>query len=164
MDHYVLNPTSARNAAIAAGYSPKSAGEMSYKLMCTPLVAAAVAQKMQERMERTMITQDRVLHELAILAFSNITHYDIDPITGTVRTADGVPEYAMRAVSAVKHIVVVNEDGETVTHTTEFKMWNKVDALRLVMKSLGMLDDRIQIDGKVETTQTWKIGDREVKF
>lgn len=163
VDMYVMDPSSAKGAAINAGYAPKYAVERAWELMTDDLVAAAVAQKMQERLERTMITQDRVLHELAILSFSDLSHYDIDPATGFVKPAKGVPEYVMRAISAIKFIVVTDEDGN-VTRRTEFKLWSKDNAMALAMRHLGMLQDKLKIEAEVTTKQTWKVGDREITF
>ena len=166
VDHYVLDPTSATQAVINAGYKVtkrKSATRRAYVLMHDPLVAAAIAQKMQERQERTKVTQDRVLHELAIIAFSNLDYFDINPETGQVTLRDGVPEYAMRAVSKVKFTVKTDEEGR-VTKTTEFALWSKTDMLKALMKHLGMIND-VQVNGDVHVhTQKWVVGGQEIAF
>jgi len=50
-----------RQAAIRVGYSPQSARTQAADLLATPEVQAAVAKAMEERSERTGITQDKVL-------------------------------------------------------------------------------------------------------
>lgn len=50
-----------RQAAIRAGYSPQSARTQASDLLATPEAQAAIAKAMEERAERTGITQDKVL-------------------------------------------------------------------------------------------------------
>ena len=89
VDEYVITLV-ASEAVTTAGYKTRNPRQKGWELMRTPLVAAAIAQKMGERMDRTMITQDRVLNELAIVGFSSLDQYDIDPVTGSVDVVPGV--------------------------------------------------------------------------
>ncbi len=162
VDEYVITSV-ASEAVTTAGYKTRNPRQKGWELMRTPLVKAAIAQKMQERMDRTQITQDRVLNELAILSFSSLDDYDIDPVTGSVSVVAGAPEYAVRAVSSTKCTVTDDEDG-TEIRRTEIKLWDKLSALRLMAKHLGMLDARLTVDAKVTQDQVWKIGDREIRF
>src|SRR4051812_3429382 len=77
VDKYVETGNGAESAK-AAGFSARHAKVSAAVLLNTPIVAAAVSQKMNERAQRTMITADRVLEEVAILAFSNIDNYILD--------------------------------------------------------------------------------------
>ena len=104
----------ASEAVTAAGYKTKNPRQKAWELMRVPLVAAAIAQKRQERMDRTMITQDRVLYELAIIGFSSLDDYDIDPVTGSVDVVPGAAEHAVRAISWINCSVTEDEDGPAV--------------------------------------------------
>jgi len=163
VDFYVLDPSSGVKAAENAGYAADVAAFRAYTLMREPLVAAAIAQKMNERLERTMITQDRVLHELALLGFSSLTDYDIDPMTGMVTPREGAPEYVMRAVSSVKFTVVIDENGNVIRRT-EFKLWDKVSVLKMLGQHLAMFTDKIQLKGQIHVNQVWQIGDKKIEF
>ena len=81
VDCYVTDSASATAAVRAAGYKTQHPSQKAWELMRRPLVAAAVAQKMREGEDRTKITQDRVLHKLAIVAFASLDDYEIDPAT-----------------------------------------------------------------------------------
>ena len=59
----------ATQAAIRAGYSPKTANEQGARLLANASIAQSVAEKTQNRMARLEISADRVLQELAKLAF-----------------------------------------------------------------------------------------------
>jgi phage terminase small subunit len=69
VDQYLVD-LNATNAALRAGYSQKTAYSIGHENLNKPEIAAAVATAMAEREKRTHITQDRVLQELARLAFS----------------------------------------------------------------------------------------------
>ncbi len=69
-DEYLITLV-ASEAVTAAGYKTRNPRQKGWELMRIPLVKAAIAQKMQKRMDRTKVTQDRVLTELAILGFSS---------------------------------------------------------------------------------------------
>lgn len=55
-------------AARRAGYSVKTAGAMSVKLMAMPIIQEAIAKAKAERSERTEITADYVLTNLKTIA------------------------------------------------------------------------------------------------
>ena len=62
----------ATQAAIRAGYSAKTAKEQATRLLSNVYVAAEIARGRAARSERTGITADRVLQELARVAFFDI--------------------------------------------------------------------------------------------
>jgi phage terminase small subunit len=59
-------------AARRAGYSPHSAGRRAFELLARPEVKSALREAMAERARRTNITADRVLEELARIAFADL--------------------------------------------------------------------------------------------
>lgn len=62
----------ATQAAIRAGYSKKTANQIGGENLLKPDIQAEIAKRQQKRSERTEITQDRVLKELARIGFSDI--------------------------------------------------------------------------------------------
>lgn len=63
----------ATQAAIRAGYSEKTANEQGARLLANVSVQQAIQRAMQKRSDRLEITQDRVIQELASIAFSDAT-------------------------------------------------------------------------------------------
>jgi phage terminase small subunit len=75
-------------AAIRAGYSEKSAETMGARLRGLPHVRAAIEEAMAKRSRRLRITQDRVVTELARIAFADIRDFvDWDASGVTLRPA-----------------------------------------------------------------------------
>ena len=61
----------ATQAAIRAGYSPATAGEIGAENLKKPEIQKHIAKSMADRSRRTGVTADRVVMELAKVAFVN---------------------------------------------------------------------------------------------
>src|SRR5271154_1633474 len=85
---YLANGLNAPNAAIAAGYSERTARQQGSRMLSNPEVAAAVSGKTTQLMGRLEITADMVLQEIGKLAF-------FDP--GKLFNADG----SMKQISEI---------------------------------------------------------------
>lgn len=59
----------ATRAALAAGYSPKSAGQLGYQLLQNPIVKAKLTPKQEKTLQKLELTAERILEELTMLAF-----------------------------------------------------------------------------------------------
>jgi len=147
IEHYLLTANGAK-AAEAAGYARKSAKVRARRLLRRPRVVAAIKRAQDARAERVRIDADRVLAELEQLAFSNIAHYVIDPIAGTVRLHSGAPPDAMRAVASIKHRVTPSAKGNV--HEIEVRLWEKTSMLRLAGRHVGVAGfvERLELTGK----------------
>src|SRR5579875_2449812 len=74
VEEYLID-LNATQAAIRAGYSAKNADKIGSELLGKTRVAEAIQKAMDERSKRTEITADRVLQELARIAFDDIKNY-----------------------------------------------------------------------------------------
>jgi phage terminase small subunit len=140
VDEYLLD-LNGKQAAIRAGYSPKTAEVLASQTLRIPKVQAAITAAQARRSQRTAITQDTVLRELTALAQSDVTHYRIDD-QGNVQLREGAPEGAMRAISSLKKRVIHTETA--VIYETEIKLWNKPASVRMAGEHLGLFKGREQ--------------------
>lgn len=129
----------ATQAAIRAGYSPSTANEQGARLLVNVSISSAISQAMAHRSRRTGITQDRVLRELAKVAFVNANDV-IDPDSATVR-ADATEE-DLACIQAVK--VKTSESEMGSSSEREIKLYDKMRALEMLGKHLGLFDKRGQ--------------------
>lgn len=129
----------ATQAAIRAGYAPKYADRKGHELIENNRVSEAIKQAMAHRSRRTGITQDRVLRELAKVAFLNANDV-IDPDSATVR-ADATEE-DLACIQAVK--VKTSESEMGSSSEREIKLYDKMRALEMLGKHLGLFDKRGQ--------------------
>ena len=141
VDEYVVD-LHARNAAIRAGYSAKSAQMQSSRLLTNEQILSAVQGAEANHLNKVGVRAFKVLQELALIGFSDIRHYQIDD-DGDVSLSEDAPAWAMRAVSSLKKKIkkIVTEDGEIVTTETELKLWNKNNALENLGKHLQIFGD-----------------------
>ena len=63
VDEYLID-LNATQAAIRAGYSPKTAEQQGFQLLKKTSVSEAIEQAQQERQKRTLVTQDDVIRGL----------------------------------------------------------------------------------------------------
>ena len=67
--------SNATQAAIRAGYSAKTAEQQGYQLLQNTSVAAAIAERAEKLSQKLEITAERVLRELALIGFANMSDY-----------------------------------------------------------------------------------------
>ncbi len=129
----------ATQAAIRAGYSPRSAVHSAKRLLRMPAITEAIAKAQAEAAKRNEITVDRVLQELSRIAF----HDPSKIVTVSKRQAvritptEDLDEDSRRCVESV---------GES-QHGLRIKLLDKTKALELLGKYLDMWVDRHEITG-----------------
>ncbi len=83
VNEYLID-LNATQAAIRAGYSAKTADAQGSRMLGNVKVQQAIAEAMAERSKRTGVNQDRVVLELAKIAFVKMT--DIVNSDGEIRS------------------------------------------------------------------------------
>jgi phage terminase small subunit len=137
----------ATQAAIRAGYSVRTANEQAARLLANVSVRAAVDEAMAERAERTEITADKVLRELALIGFANMADYmsagpDGDPFLDfSGLTRDQAAALAEVTVEDFKD--GRGEDARDVRRI-KFKLADKKGALVDIGRHLGMFKDKVE--------------------
>lgn len=139
VEEYLVD-LNATQAAIRAGYSPSTAKEIGAQNLTKLNVRTYIDAELAERSRRTGINQDRVIRELARIAFVNAPDV-IDPQTATVKS--GATEDDTAAIASVK---VKKVNGEQFDSTErEIKFADKLKALELLGKHLGMFKDKVEV-------------------
>ena len=128
-DEYLID-LNATQAAIRAGYSAETAGPIGGENLKKPIIAEYIKKRMGEREKRIEITQDFVLRELANIASANGTDFAQVDAKGdvTITATKKVPEAKRAAIASIKQ----------GANGTEVKTYDKIRALELIGKHLGM--------------------------
>ncbi len=125
----------ATKAAERSGYSKKTARSIGSELLTFPDVREAIAEEMKKRSERTGITADMVLKELARLGFSNMSDYGKWGESGvTLTDSDTLTEEQTACVSEVSE--TTTKEGGTI----KFKLHDKRASLELLGRHLGIFE------------------------
>lgn len=140
VDEYLID-LNATQAAIRAGYSVKTANEIGSQNLTKLSIQQAISERMAERSRRTGVNQDRVVMELAKIAFVNVTDV-IDSDDATIRAGATADDTA--AIQSVKVKVIPTKEGEGVER--EIKLNDKLKALELLGKHLGMWNDKLDVN------------------
>lgn len=136
VDEY-LTDLNATQAAIRAGYSEKTAAAIGAENLIKPQIAAAIQEAMQARSARTLITADRVLTELARIAFSNMKTFAEWGGSGfSLKQSSKVSDEDAACVAQLSE--TTTKDGGSIS----FKLHDKVRALEKLGDHLGMFDQK----------------------
>jgi phage terminase small subunit len=131
-----LRDLNGTQAAIRAGYSPKTAEVQSSENLRIPKVQEALAAAMAQRSQRTQVAVDGILREIALLAYSDVSDFIIDD-RGDVSLRPGAPPGAMRAVQSLRKKIHHTESG--ICYDTELRLHPKATVLRMAAEHLGLL-------------------------
>lgn len=130
----------ATQAAIRSGYSARNAGKIGPELLGQTRIALAIEAAMRRRAQSLEVSQQRVLQEAAIVAYSDHTHY-VQDAEGNLALAPDAPRFATRAVAGVKRKTrtTTTKDGTTIIEQDlDYRLWDKNSAIDKLMRHLRM--------------------------
>lgn len=132
-------------AAIAAGYrcTTKSAYVLGYRLLHRDKIKKEIDRRIEARSKKTGITQERVIQELAKIAFSDIKNI-FDPQTGNLRPVDKMDSDSTAAIAGIT--IDENKFGGTKIFSTtkKIRMYDKIRALERLGQHLGMFKEKTE--------------------
>lgn len=141
----------ATQAAIRAGYSERTAKSQGQRLLTNVDVSAALAAAQAEREQRTEITQDRVVSELAKIAFGSARDVmEWGPSGVMLKNSDDLTDDQAAGVAEVSESTT--KDGGSL----KLKRHDKVKALELLGRHLGMFTDKVKSEISGGIAITWQ--------
>lgn len=147
---YVIDLNATR-AAIAAGYSEKTAAVQGSQLLNRLKVRKLIDKLKSERASRLGIKAERVVEELCRLSFSNMADYmrvdeDGKPIGLDLRNLTRDQAAAIQEIS--EDATGGTGDGERkLIIRTKFKLADKGANLERLGRHLGMFEDKLRVTG-----------------
>ncbi|MCR9090518.1 MAG: terminase small subunit [Proteobacteria bacterium] len=135
VDEYLID-LNATQAALRAGYSPRTAKQAGTENLAKPAIKAAIDARMEQRQERTEVTADRVVRELSRMALYDPADIVRNGIKKPEDIAD-LPEDVRRAIIGWSW----DRHGNFV-----LKLSPKTPSLDLLARHLGMLRDRTVLE------------------
>jgi phage terminase small subunit len=140
VEEYLID-LNATQAAIRAGYSVQRASEIGYQLLQKTTVQTAIAKAMAKRSKRTGINQDRIVIELAKIAFVNIT----DIVNDDCEIKNNATDEDLACIESIKVKQFPTKSGDLGIER-EVKLSPKMKALELLGKHLGMWNDKLDVN------------------
>lgn len=138
-DEYLidLNATRAYRVAYPSVKKDEVAAVNGSKLLRNAKVQGYISERIQDRQQRTEVTQDMVVKELAAIAFSKATDYAaVKGGTVCIKDTDSLSDEQIRAIAGIKE----GRNG------IEIKLNDKGKALELLGRHLGMWNDKLDIN------------------
>lgn len=129
----------ATQAAVRAGYSSGTAGSIGHENLTKPEIASAIAEAQAAQIQAAGITAQRVIEELATVAFSDVRNLLTE--AGQLADLPSLPDSVTRAVSSIEVTKQrTQKDGTSVTEewVSKVRQWDKLRALEMIAKLRGM--------------------------
>lgn len=144
-NHYLIS-LNATESAIKAGYSKKTADVIGVQNLGKLSIKKYLEEKMSKRAEKLEITADKVIEEIAKLAFANTT--DILEITDTSIKIKDLSKLDTTCIASAEE--VFDKDGNRVG--VKVKLYDKTKNLELLGRHLGIFKDKVEhsFDERVE--------------
>lgn len=150
VDEYMVD-LNATQAAIRAGYSAKTAADIGRQLLRKTPVAVAIAERQRALSERTGVTAERVIEELAKIGFANMLDYMRSNPNGDPYL--DFSQITREQAAALAEVTVEDfkdgrgEDARDVRRV-KFKLHDKRAALVDLGKHLGLFKEKVEVTGK----------------
>jgi phage terminase small subunit len=154
----------ATQAAIRAGYSPKTAQQQGSRLLLNVVVQDELSKQQSKVAERLEITKDRIVDELAKIGFANMLDYmRAGPEGDPYLDFSGLTRDQAAALSEVTVEDFKDGRGEDArdVRRVKFKLHDKKGALVDLAKMLGFVTEKHEHTGPgggpIQTeTRTWR--------
>lgn len=161
-DEYLidLNATRAYKVAYPNCKKNETAKSAGSRLLTNVDLQEYLAEKMKEREQRTEITQDMVIQELAKIAFLDISKlYDKN---GNLKNIQDIDKDTVKAISSLETLEEYDGYGDNrkkIGDTQKVKLLDKTKALELLGRHLGIFNDKLDVNVKEKTEKKNAISD-----
>ena len=160
-----MNGTRAYKEAYPHVKNDNPAAAAATRLMNVPDVKEYIEKRIKDRLERIEVTQDDVIQELAAVGFANVPEYAkvvTKPIMIQTENGDYVPALDSEGNQMYCQAVEITETKELTRRQIkaisgikqgkngiELSTYDKVKALELLGKHLGIFKDKVEVSGNV---------------
>ena len=155
--HEYLIDGNASRAAKVAGYSARSAPEIACQTFRKVNVAAALQAGLDMLASRAEITAEKVLREIAAVAFASASHF-VEAADGNLAVEAGAE--ASGAALQIRHRRLQKGDGRFETETT-YQQQDKLKALELLGKKLKLFVEKLEVENAQD--EAYKLLLREIQ-
>jgi phage terminase small subunit len=142
----------ATQAAIRAGYSAKTAKDIGCQTLAKVYISEYIQKLMDKRAAKIEITADKVLEELAKMAFANMQDYITVTDDGSAfidlsnLTREQAAALAEVSVDSYLEGTGTDEEKKRVVKKIKIKLADKRGNLELLGKNLKLFNDRIDLN------------------
>lgn len=161
-DEYLidLNATKAYKVAYPNCKKDETANAASSRMLRNVKVQEYISERMKQREQRTEITQDMVIKELAKIAFLDIRKlYTENGQLKNIADIDSDTAGAISQLETLEEYDGYGDDREKIGDTQKVKLLDKTKALELLGRHLGIFNDKIDVNVKEKEEKKNAISD-----
>jgi phage terminase small subunit len=151
----------ATKAAIRAGYSRRTASSIGEENLRKPEIQKEIEKRMDDILEDRAVMTLRVIRELECIAFSDISHYvEFDNGETRLKPLQDMDTRALASVVMDENVIRKGNDIVKTDNKLRVKMHDKIKALELLARYLGILNEKNDTPGEVKIklvkgTENW---------
>jgi len=146
VDYYLSNGFNATDAAKSAGYSEKSAYSQGQRLLKHVEVKKAVEKKQSNLRKNTKVKAEKIIAELAKIAFSNIKDIaDWESASVRFKSSEDIPDEIAACIQEISEHSTQTQFGGS--QTLRLKLYDKQRALEMLGKYLGLWVEKHEHSG-----------------
>lgn len=135
VEAFLSNGENASQAALAAGFSPKTAGQQGSRLLKNVEVQQAINSRRTEVLDKFKLTTERTYQEIARLAYSDPRKFfNAD---GSIKPVHELDDDCAAVIAGID-LDEIKVDGVVIGQTRKIKQWDKNAALEKAAKILGL--------------------------
>lgn len=150
--HEYVKDRNATQAAIRAGYSEKTAYSQGNRLLKNAEVKELIDQLEAATAKKAGVTHERVIKELARVAFLDPRKlFDDDRNSLDISELDEDTAAAIAGVDVFEEYQGRGNDREFIGYTKKYRWADKLRALEMLGKHLGMFTEKVNLSGSVDT-------------
>jgi phage terminase small subunit len=142
---YLIDGNGTR-AYIAAGYSKNGAAQSAERLLRNAEIAAAIAVKTSQQLEKVGITAERVKERLATIAFADIR--DLHDTDGNLKPLSALTKEQAAVIAQFEVIKKNAAAGDGVVDTVhKVRLADQMKALEMLGKHFGLFVEKVEHSG-----------------
>lgn len=152
VQEYLIDKNATR-AAIAAGYSEKSAHSCGPRMLDNAEVRQAIEKGLEKHAAKTGITAERVIAEMAKLAFMNLKNAYAED--GSMKNIHDMDESTQAAIASMETDELMERQGREMVkigNRKKIRTHDKTRALELLGKHFKLFNDRLELSGELKTS------------
>lgn len=156
VEEYLSNGYEGTKAAIAAGYSVKTASVMASKLLKKNKIEQRIGVREKALETEYTIGRKAVLEQLLRCLTRDVADY-IDPATGELY-ADlrKIPRHARDAIDGITEEITYNKQGEKIV-TRKLKLVGKASVIDMAMKHKGLFEpEKLEVKHGLDWTSLYR--------
>jgi phage terminase small subunit len=151
VDQYMID-RNATQAAIRAGYKAKNADVVGPQLMTLPHIKAEVDRRTAIATEKSGVTAQRVIEELAAIGFADIRDlYDDDGALLPIKSLDARVAAAISGIDVEQMTTGRGKDRVVTGSVVKVRRHDKVRALEALGRHFKLFTEQIEHSGTINT-------------